>query len=675
MKRLLLLLCYLYVYLAAGSLPAQIKPGRGSPRPAPQRFFGLHFDFHANGSHTRIGETLTAAMIDSLLTLVQPDYVQVDCKGHPGLSSYPTKAGSPAGGFTQDPLKLWREVTRKHGVALYVHYSGVIDQEAIRKHPEWAAINAKGVKDKRSTSLHSAYADQLLIPQLKEISKDYQVDGAWVDGECWGVIPDYSEAALANFRRETGIGTVPRSPADPHYRDFLEFHRKSYRKYLGHYVDALHAFNPNFKITGNWAYSSHMPERVDVDVDFLSGDLKPANSVNSAAFEARCLAHQGKPWDLMAWSFTRDWSKPETSTKSAVQLCQEAAQVLAMGGGFQAYFKQNKDASIQPWTMGLMKELAGFCRARQPFCHGAVPVRQIAVLFPSESYKRVTPHVYRPWSGELAPMEGILTALLDGQHTVDILMDHHVKGRLHEYPLVVIPEWNYLPADLREELLQYASGGGKVLAIGAQTVPLFEKELGVVLEGDTATRNLALGYHHQIAGMRSLFRAARLGEKARAFGGTYTVQDLRFPGQPAASVAPYGKGKIAGVYFNVGRAYTDSKNTVTRNFLSGLVRELFADPLVEVTGSHLVHVAVNQLGEKLAVNLINVAGEHANKHVFSYDEVPPLGPLQIRIHATKAPTRVTLQPEGETLAYTFSNNTISVAVPRLAIHSILVVEP
>lgn len=74
-----------------------------------ESFYGFHFDFHANSNDKEIGKTLTDGMIDSLLTMTHPDFIQVDCKGHPGCSSYPTKVGNQAGGYTQDILKLFRE--------------------------------------------------------------------------------------------------------------------------------------------------------------------------------------------------------------------------------------------------------------------------------------------------------------------------------------------------------------------------------------------------------------------------------------------------------------------------------------------------------------------------------------------------------------------------------------
>ena len=104
----------------------------------------------------------------------------------------------------------------------------------------------------------------------------------------------------------------PRSDKDANYGAFKEFARQSFLQYMGHYVDAVHQHNPNFRIASNWAYSSMMPEPITTNVDFLSGDLTPSNSVNSAALEGRIMAAQGqlyrKPWDLMSWSFWYEFS-------------------------------------------------------------------------------------------------------------------------------------------------------------------------------------------------------------------------------------------------------------------------------------------------------------------------------------------------------------------------------
>lgn len=168
-----------------------------------ESFFGLHFDFHAQDDCRDIGKNTTYEMVEKIIEKADPDYIQCDCKGHRGLSSYPTKVGNPAPGVVTDGLKVWREVTEQFNVALFLHYSGVQDFEAVARHPEWACLNADGTPDDKATSIFGDYSDQLLIPQLKELAGEYGADGVWLDGECWGECRDYSERALQKFTEKT----------------------------------------------------------------------------------------------------------------------------------------------------------------------------------------------------------------------------------------------------------------------------------------------------------------------------------------------------------------------------------------------------------------------------------------------------------------------------------------
>lgn len=719
--RLLLLLALLFAELSNAQSQEIHKPLKRK-----DSFFGLHFDFHAVTDDQHIGRTLTYGMIDSLLTEVRPDFIQVDCKGHPGISSYPTKVGTAATSFDKDPLRLWREVTRRHGVALYVHYSGVYDKQALKLHPDWAAMNSKGSMSSDNTSVFGPYADQLLIPQLKELSREYGIDGVWVDGDCWATVPDYGAAALKAFREQTGANKAPHQPVsneyDSLYGQWMNFHRQAFLNYVQHYTSVMHSFNPDFQVASNWAFSSFIPRPVSVDVDFLSGDLTPVNSLNNAAFEGRCLASQAqaynKPWDIMSWSFTLNWETGLQTKKSAAQLEQEAAEIISMGGGFQCYFTQNRDASIKPWQIPTMAGLSSFVQARRKFCKGAIPVPQIAVLYSGAAHERRTREVFS--NGGLERMMGITTALLDGQQAVEIKMEHHLHGKMNQYPLIVVPEWDWLPDPFRDELLQYVAGGGKLLVIGAKATRLFAKEAGLRLYGngdqtglhsrgtgmetdirlsgakataaagdsiaatatgdptlpttDTVQKNKLqyLGYQGILAGIRGDYQPTTLLPGTRAFGTLHDQQDFRFDTRPAASIASYGKGQIACIPEDMGLNYDHNGSFQQRNFLNDLVKELFASPVVTVFGSHLVHVAVDRLDSLTVIHLINTAGQHAVKETFSYDEVPALGPLLIRIRMKK-PARLTLQPENQPIPFTYTKGEVVLRLPGLKIHSMLVV--
>jgi len=632
-------------------------------------FFGVHFDLHASEDIADAGRTLTAEMIDTFLTKVKPDFIQIDCKGHSGISSYPTKVGYHVKGFQKDPLKLWREVTEKHRVGLFMHYSGVWDNKVCQEHPEWAIVKANGERSTQKTSFFSPYLDRILIPQMKELSRDYRVDGAWIDGECWAVEPDYSEAAIRAWKQKTGISEIPRTKEDHFYPQYIEFTRSLFREHVRKYVDAIHEFDPSFQVTSNWAYSSPMPEKVEIPLDFLSGDVTPQNGVFRSAFEARCLAPQGKPWDLMAWGFSWNGKDMPMSNKSAVQLKQEAAEIMAMGGGVQFYYQQNRDLSLKPWIANTLADIGSFCRERQPYCQKAVAVPQIALLFPTLSYQHKAATPYSPPTNQL---QALLYALLDNQLPVEVLMEHHLSGKTSQYPLIVIPECEYIGPSLLNELRTYLQNGGKLLVVGASTASIFSKELGVKSGEKIAAKNIFLKAGNLLGSVNSQVLAVNLSEGSELISNFYDNNDFRTKSEKiAASVSKIGNGKIGAVYFDAGTAYFEHKTFVLRDFLAETLKSLSPELMVQVSGSHLVHVALNRLNDKLYVNLINVAGEHTNQSAIGYDQLPALGNLTVKLKTPKEPQQIILQPEGIEMKFSYSDGTTTVLIPRLEIHSIL----
>lgn len=661
-------------------ISVQIRAQSAPNMPGFKRYFGLHFDFHAVRTDSSIGQNLSEKNLDSLLTAVKPDFIQIDSKGHPGVSSYPSKVATAtvAPHIIHDPVAFYRAGTRKRDVDLYLHYSGVFDEAVLTKHPGWAAQKANGAFDVSKTSVHGPYADSLLIPQLNELA-DYGADGVWVDGECWATVLDYSPTALAKFRAETGIQTVPRSDKDAGYDAFKTFARRSFVQYVGHYVDAVHRHRPSFRIASNWAYSSMMPEPVGTHVDFLSGDLTPSNSVNSAALEGRIMAAQGqlylKPWDLMSWGFWYEFNpvKRQGDQKSAVHLMQEAAEIISLGGGFQVYYQQNRDASISLRDLPVMVELSRFVRARQSLCQGSVSIPQVAMLYASTTVNAFNQSLFG--NGQTQRINGVLTALLDAQLPVEVLSEQHLQGRMKQYPVIVVSQQDSLNRAFRQELLDYARQGGHLLLIGAKTTRLFAAELGVLPITTKPGGPKRVQYNGQSVVLTGPFQSVQITGKD-----TKPVDQFLGPktDSPAhgiiATETAYGQGKLTAVYADLSQDYQKHQSARLRDFIASLARPLLPRPVVEVSGSHLVHVVLNRQNNKLAINLINTGGRHADPQVFTYDEVPPLTSLTVRLRTDKKPKRIVQQPENKPLPVRYAGGVATVTVPQLDIHSVLVVE-
>ncbi|MFB2121540.1 hypothetical protein [Parapedobacter sp. 2B3] len=638
------------------------------------RFFGFHFDFHASANDKEIGKYFEASTLEDFLMRTKPDFIQIDSKGHPGYSSYPTEVGYSSGSFFGDPIRQWRDVTARFNLPLYVHYSSIWDDKAIGTNPEWGRINADGSVDLTKASVLGGYPQELMVPQIKEIINRYEIDGIWIDGDCWSTGLDYSPNVVAGFLRSSGMTEVPRSAGEPGFSRWQDYNRRIFRDYLRDYVDELHRFMPTFQVASNWAYSSMMPEPVDTDVDFLSGDVSGRNSIYSAAFQSRCLALQGKPWDLMAWGFVpMDFSGGIHSPKSAVQLKQEAAEVLAMGGGVQVYFQQNRDASFQTTIdVNAMADLAAFCRARQPFAENARTIPQVALWYSVAGWKKHNMGVYG-WPSHL---ESLTSLLLDGQHVVDITMDHHLQDNLEAYPLIVIPEWDDFDDVLKKRLLDHVANGASLLVIGAKATREFEPWLGVTFEGPDKEEQFNIGSAALggVTGIRTRWQRAIAQPTTQTVGHIYHQRDYRFATPyVAASITPLGAGKIAAVYFDLTAPYKGSRHPVYNRLINTLIQNIFPNPKLQVIGSDKIHTTLTYKDSDILVNLINADGPHVNDQVMAYDHIAPSAPLSVRLKINRKPRRVLLQPENRPLKYGYDRESgiVTVAVPAVAIHSIV----
>jgi len=640
-------------------------------------FLGFHFDFHATVADKELGkgfDTFDTMLLADFLRSTKPDYIQVDSKGHPGYSSYPTKIGYSANSFVKDPMRIWRDITNKFKIPLYVHYSGILDAKAIHENPQWGRINANGTIDSTEAAFLGEYAEKLLIPQLKEMIDTYKIDGAWIDGDCWATKPDYSPVVVKRFLDKTGLKEVPLSTVDIHFKEWLDYNRGVYREYLKNYVDKLHTYDPDFQIASNWAYSSMMPEKVDVNVDFLSGDISGQDGLYDAAFQARCLALQGKPWDLMAWSFIPiDFMGGIQSPKSLVQIEQEAAEVMAMGGGFQVYFQQNRDASFRTIDTDAMVKLAEFCRERQPFCQHSEIIPQIGMWYSLEGWKWENDGVYG-WSSD---MEGITDMLLDSQYPLEILMDHQMRNRMQKYPLIIVPEWNHFDAAIKEKLLQYVATGGNVLIIGAKASKAFERQLNVSFVGKDSAMEFNMGGKTAggIAGIKTRWQKVLPKLGTHVEGHIYTQCDYRYATDyPVATINNYGKGRIAAFYMDMSAAYNKYRNPVFNKLIRNVINKLIPDAVVKVTGSDYVHVVLSKKNRKTFIHLINSSGEHFNKNVMSYDELNATNSLTISYKTGTKPVLVRLQPSGGKINVKHIGNRIEFVIPGVKVHSIIEIE-
>ncbi|MCC6860174.1 MAG: hypothetical protein IT158_16525 [Bryobacterales bacterium] len=664
------------VFLKTAAAAPILAPLRLAAQPArlPRRdcFFGLHFDLHPNPGDPALGRDVSDEMVERLLTQVKPDFVQYDCKGHVGYLGYPSRVGTPAPHIVKDSLAIWRAATARHGVALFIHFSGLWDSLAIRQHPEWACVRPDGAPDPNATSTWGPYVDKLMIPQLLEVSGKYDLDGAWVDGECWAVRPDYGQAAAEAFTRATGIAPLPRGPGERGWQEFLEFNRAQFRRYVAHYIGELHRQRPKFQVASNWLYTTLVPERPEIPVDYLSGDYLGNASISTARLDARYLAGVGNPWDLMAWGFQSGSRGIGFSHKSSTQLQQEASVVLAQGGGFQIYYQPTRAGKIDDRYIAVMAKVARFCRLRQALSHKTAGVPQVGVLFSKHCLYTTANKLFGSWGSAVDPARGLIDALVECHYSVDVIPEWRLEEVAALYPVIAVPDWQDIGLHFKPALVRYVRNGGNLLLVGAENAALFSGELPVRFLGQPSPQPAFVPAEEVFGNLTGLWQDVEPRD-AQAIEQRYPAFDSTRDGKCAATLSALGSGKIAAIYGPFGKVFTATHAAPARQFLDKVMRRLFT-PLVEVAGPPSIEVALRKKSGRLALHLVNCSAMQVAAEYAISDFVPAVGPLEIRARLAGPPSRVTFEPGGRPVNGNWSNGEWRGVIDRLEIHGILAFE-
>ncbi|MCE5238646.1 alpha-L-fucosidase [bacterium] len=641
-------------------------------------FFGIHYDLHAKATDTELGRELTPEHLRERLALVGPDWIQCDCKGHAGYTSWPTEVGSPSPGIVQDALRIHRDVTRALGIKLGMHYSGVWDSRALELHPEWACIGADGAPSDRMTCRLSGYDDDLMIPQMLELVDKYDVDGFWVDGENWAALPCWCDRCRAEFTRRTGLSDVPRNAEEANWRAWLDFHRDLFIEHVTRYADAVHARKPDCLICSNWMYTVRQPEAMVAPVDYLSGDYDPVWGSTRAAVEGRVLDTRGRTWDLMAWGFTRTYDGGGESPwvfKPVIHLAQELVEVVALGGAVMIYDQPQRSGWITGWHQERIAAAARFCRERQEVCFRSQTVPQAAVLHLADHYYTCNAQLFN-YGEAIQPVEGALHSLLENHLSTDILLQDTAPEVMGQYKLLVLPEQTHLSAPLLAALEAYVAAGGHLIASGAhlsQEAPGFA---GATPVGETQ----ALAY--LLSGEEVLPVAGPWQPVTPAAGVEVIARRLaqQEPGKDETDEVivtrrHLGAGTITAIHGPFFRQYLRSHYPSQRRLVGQWVADLGLPWLVSVQASPRLELILRRQGERLVINLINRgAGEMTSPGRIINEELLPERDVRLHVRLAGKPRAVMAVPETD-FTWEYAEGQLWVLLPELLIHTAIVVEP
>lgn len=642
-------------------------------------FFGIHFDLHPNARDTELGKETTPEQIRDFLLKVKPDFVQYDCKGHPGYTGYPTKVGSPSPGIVQDALRLWRDVTKELGIPLSIHYSGVWDSRAIELNPDWGRRKPDGSIDPNNTCRTSDYDAKLMIPQLIEVIKEYDIDGIWVDGENWASFPCWCDRCKKKFTETTGISDIPTKKGDPYWEEWLAFHRSLFTEHVKKVVEEVHKAKPTCMVCSNWLYTMRQPEPISVDVDYLSGDFSPSFGAKEASFEARFLASRGKPWDLMAWSFLHS-STIGKIMKTVPHLCQELSVVMAQGGSVFIYDNPKRSGRLVDWHTPLLSAVGEFCKARKEWCFKSETIPQVAVLHSETTFYKENEPLYGKHGVVLQPVEGAVSILLELGYSVDILNEDSLSKVIDKYPLVVIPERKFLSDGFIAKMKNYVENGGNLILSGEFIAHNFGNWLNITAEKEMKRGWLPLpdGSSVTTGGEYQCISINDAKVVASLLRGEEPNRD--FTQYPAVTLHEVGNGKVLAIHGPFFKLYSTNPVPQYRVVLDYCISELTTERLARRLDPWYIEFSLRKKGNRILLNLVNrgVSG-YLSPERHMVEDVPVVKNIVVELPRIIIPegsqiSKAYLAPELTPIEVIAQGAKFRIIIPQVYIYEIGVLE-
>ncbi|MBQ7165277.1 MAG: hypothetical protein IJR61_08090 [Clostridia bacterium] len=582
--------------------------------------FGMHFDFHAKPDEYGLGGDFLLEEYEKMLDEVRPDVIQVDTKGHPGIASYPSACGNSAPGMAGDMLAALRELTAKKGVFLYSHYSGVWDVFQTDKHEEYRPVY-KNIEYKGETSVFSSYADDLLIPQLKELA-ERGIDGVWIDGECWATQADYSQAARNAYVEK--FGKEPDIENDR--AGYENFCREAFYDYVRRYVSEVHKYYPDFEIASNWLGTTFCPLEDDLGVDFITGDYDPFNSVNTARFQSKALVRCTKHWELLSWGF--NIQNGYYADKSADQVKQEISVIYHCGGAASLYYTAIR-GNIKSYLIPVWKEIGLFAKDLGRFTQGNEVLPEIAVLQSVEGFYKDKKRLFSTWEdGYASDMEGVTLALSDLGVGVEVASTYVLKKNLYSYSAVAVTDFPAIEGDVKREIVKYVEQGGKLLLFGANAAANFADVLGLEkLEKCPETQFIVNG--SEKIGITETKVALPKDRAELWFESNYLMGKKTIP---ALWATDHGMGRVVVVPFAFGEQYKKNGGDPQSRFLEKALQIAHFKPFARAYGHYKVDLVPARKDGKILLHLLNLCGTHADINVRNDGYIPSVENVTVKIN-------------------------------------------
>jgi hypothetical protein len=322
------------------------------------------------------------------------DSVVLFAKCQYGNAYYPTRVGRRHSALEGRDL-FGEQVRAAHarGIRVIAYFSNMWDTAAAGAHPEWALVPAES---RGSTGrwpalcLRSGYR-QVALDQVREIARDYEIDGLWSDILTAG--PCVCHRCEAAFEAEYGR-RMPVGRDDEGWLDLVHFSQTTLSDYLREQRAVLAAERPAAALIPNFYATTFVDAVIGLSTEHLAladiGSSEGYTDWHGLGFPSFASSYiragvQGRPSEVLVSRFVHTW---DFTLRSEAQLRFEAFTVAAHGSTVSVDDQPYATGAIEPEVYSRLAPVFTRIRERSPWLDGAHP-EPYAALYVSQNAREL----------------------------------------------------------------------------------------------------------------------------------------------------------------------------------------------------------------------------------------------------------------------------------------------
>lgn len=655
----------------------------------------IHLDFHTSEVVEGIGDKFNPEGFAQTLAEAHVALVTLFTRCHHGnlyydSKRYPERVHPHL--QARDMFRQQARACREQGIQVHLYTTVCWDARIAREHPEWIAVDACARQIRRETGtifedpgfhvdlcINSPYRD-FCMEQIADALEGCQVDGILVDAAF--VVECCCPRCLASM---TARGLDPALPEDRRHHAHL-----IYYEFVREMTDFLHSIDPGYDIFFNKGHVGFQDKPVYDCFTYVAVESQPANcGYMDFPVSARYLRTLGLPVAGMTGRFLTGWGDNH-SFRNEAALEYETFSALALGGICNIGDHLPPSGQLDPYMYPTIGRVFAAVQEKEPWCQGAAPVAEMAVLNPEEFYGgapgQVNPHA-----------EGMCRMLQELGYQYDLVDS---QSDFSPYRLLILADALPVDAALAARLEAYAHQGGALIVTGeAGLAPqggrfalaclglawegASEYETGYVLPQGKMQNGLFPTEYAMYLPCQKIrvvdqntrellsFIPPLFNNSWRHYTGHLNAPASGQYGGPAAT----RNGSCLYFAHPLGMIYHTMGPRWVKQMLANAIDLVMPEPLVTHNGPSTLIATLNRQAAKnrLVLHLLHYIPERRTETYDIVEDVIPLHQLTVGLATGEAPKSLCLVPQRQALPFQYHQGRTTFTVPRVEGHQMVAV--